>query len=68
MMREHVAAYQAEVYCPAATTFIKAHGKTEFRDRAKDHCEERPPSMTGISGAEVELKAECRAVYASGCR
>ncbi|MGE0322507.1 MAG: hypothetical protein AB7S68_09395 [Polyangiaceae bacterium] len=68
MMRDHVKAYRAEVYCPAAKAFMATHGQSEFRERSKTHCEERAPVTTSISGAEVELSAECRATYAIPCK
>jgi hypothetical protein len=67
-MREHIQAITSESYCPAKLEFIAAAGLREFGARSKKHCDESPPSATGLSGSEVELKAECAAVHATPCR
>lgn len=67
-MGQHIEAIQKESYCPAVKEFLAVSTKAEFARRAKDHCEKEPPRTTGLSGAEVELKAECRMAYLATCR
>jgi hypothetical protein len=66
-MQQHIQAITTEAYCPAKREFVAAAGQLAFTTRAKKHCETNPPSATGASGTEVELKTECAAVHATPC-
>lgn len=67
MMAQHVASLIKDDYCPAKKEFVAITGPAEFAKRSKNHCDTEPPRATGLAGKEVELKAECRSVYASAC-
>jgi hypothetical protein len=66
-MAQHIAAMTRDDYCPAVNEFLAASNKGELTKRAKEHCENNPPTATGLAGKEVALTAECRAVYATPC-
>ncbi|MBK6515687.1 MAG: hypothetical protein IPG04_16700 [Polyangiaceae bacterium] len=54
-------------YCEAAKEFSKVSTKAELAKRAKKHCDEDPPTATGLGGTEETLTVECKAVYATPC-
>lgn len=66
-MRVQMAASVKEAYCPAKKEAIAALGQKEFASLVAKHCEEEPPTTQGLSGRQVELKAECKAAFASPC-
>lgn len=57
-----------EDYCNARQSFIEQHGKDELAKRAKDHCEQTPPTTGGIGGGDEPLKEDCRAVVSAPCQ
>lgn len=56
-----------EDHCPARKAFIEQYGKDEFAKRAKDHCENSPPTEGGVGGGDEPLTADCKAVFATVC-
>ncbi len=54
-------------YCPAVNEFLAVSTRGELALRAKTHCNDDPPTATGLAGKQVELGAECKAVYAIAC-
>lgn len=54
-------------YCEAAKEFLKVSTKAELAKRAKKHCDDDPPTATGLGGTEETLTVECKAVYATPC-
>lgn len=67
MMELHVGAVVVETYCPAKKAFVGRKGIAEFRHRAEVYCENSAPTVTGLSGSQIELRAECREAFASPC-
>jgi hypothetical protein len=65
--RRYLATTAVGQYCTARKDFIQRSSVQEFRKRATDHCKNDPPSAQGLSGAQVPLPDQCRAVYATGC-
>lgn len=63
----HIKALVKESYCPAFHAFMAERTRTEFTKLAKDHCDSRPPTGTGLGGTDVTLTAECRATYLTTC-
>jgi hypothetical protein len=66
-MSEHIAAFTKEDYCPAVREFLSLSTRADFVKRSKTQCDENPPTATGLGGKQVELKNECRTVYATPC-
>lgn len=54
-------------YCEAAKEFMQVSTKAELAKRAKKHCDDDPPTATGLGGTEETLTVECKAVYATPC-
>lgn len=67
MMAEHIAAATREEYCPAVAEFVSLSTRAEFQARSKAHCQDEAPSATGLSGEQVELRAQCQTVFATPC-
>jgi hypothetical protein len=66
-MAQDIASTTRDDFCPVVRDFVKAIGRAEYMKRAKDHCDNHPPTGSGVGGEEVELKNECRAVFATAC-
>lgn len=66
-MAAHIASITKDDFCPAMKEFLKVSTKVELAKRAKAHCDDDPPTATGLAGKEEILTAECRAVYATTC-
>ena len=66
-MRVVIQASIAETYCPARKEALAVLSAAEFGKMAATHCKDEPPTGRGLSGSEVPLPNECRAVFASGC-
>ena len=63
----HVASLIRDSYCPAVKAFLKRSTRADFQARAKDHCDQEPPTGTGLGGEQVVLTAGCRQVFATPC-
>jgi hypothetical protein len=66
-MALHISAITKDDFCPAMKDFLKVSTRQELAKRAKAHCDEDPPTATGLAGKEEVLTTECRAVYAMPC-
>lgn len=66
-VKMHISALLKESYCPAVNTFKAERTQAEFNELAKAHCDDRPPTGTGLSGVTVTLTAECRSTYLTPC-
>jgi uncharacterized membrane protein len=66
-MQEHMEAIRVEAYCPKKKNLMLLIHPPDFAALAKKHCEENPPTAGGLSGEQVTLTNECKAVYATPC-
>jgi hypothetical protein len=66
-MALHISMITKDDFCPAKKEFLKVSNATELAKRTKKHCDEDPPTATGLAGQEEVLTAQCRAVYATPC-
>lgn len=66
-MKAQMAASVRESFCPAKKEAIASLGQKEFASRVAKHCEEDPPMTQGLSGKQIELKAECKATFSTAC-
>lgn len=66
-MRAQMAAVVRESFCPAKKEAIASLGQKEFASRVAKHCDEDPPMTQGLSGKQIELKAECKATFSTAC-
>ncbi len=66
-MSAHIASITRDDFCPAMKEFLAVSTRADLAKRAKAHCDDDPPTATGLAGKEEILTAECRAVYATTC-
>jgi len=53
-------------FCTLKKEFLKEGTATDFRERAKEHCDHEAP-VEDLGAGEVDLTKECRIQFASGC-
>ena len=67
-MGEYNEAIVLEKFCPArGVREDGGGGRAEYTKSSAWHGKERPPTATGLTGAEVALTQQCSEVYATPC-
>jgi len=66
-MGAFISATIKEGVCPARKDFLALSSQADLSKRIKDHCDNDPPVVMGLSGRQVALSDECRAAFSASC-